>query len=130
MPTKKLVLGRRICLRALALALRLWPEGLVGELVLKQRLHFDVALVFFLLPVVIRKLVVKWEAVQVHADLITHEGRLIIASARRERPAAVLALCLVGVICSGRRTALEAEVLHVGLVGGGRHFVEQVAGVR
>src|SRR5215216_1373485 len=85
---KKLVLGRRVCLRPLALALRLRPGGLVGELVLEQRLRFDVALVLFLLPVVVRKLVVKWEAVQVHADLITHEGRLIgiIASGRRERP--------------------------------------------
>ena len=42
---KKLVLGRRVRLRALALALRLRTGGLVGELVLEQRLHFDVALV-------------------------------------------------------------------------------------
>ena len=56
---KKLVLGRRVCLRPLALALRLRPAGLVGELVLEQRLHFDVALVLFLLPVVVRELVVE-----------------------------------------------------------------------
>ena len=45
---KKLVLGSCVRLRALALALRLRTGGLVGELVLEQRLHFDVALVLFL----------------------------------------------------------------------------------
>ena len=45
---KKLVLGRRVRLIMLALALRLRHGGLVGELVLEQRLHFDVALVLFL----------------------------------------------------------------------------------
>ncbi len=43
---------------------------------------------------------------------------------------AALALCLVGIVASGRRTALEDEVLHVFIIGGGRHFFEQVAGVR
>uniref|UniRef100_N1QQL9 Uncharacterized protein n=1 Tax=Aegilops tauschii TaxID=37682 RepID=N1QQL9_AEGTA len=37
----------------------LWPGGLVGVLVLEQKLPFDVTLVLFLLPVVIRKLVVS-----------------------------------------------------------------------
>ena len=46
--TKKLVFSRRVCLRALALALRLRTGGLVGELILEQRLHFDVSLVLFL----------------------------------------------------------------------------------
>ena len=75
---------------------------------------------------------VEGEAVQVDADLITHEGRLIgiITSGRRERPAAVLALRLLKIIASARRTTLEDEVLHVVLVDGGRHFLEQVAGVR
>ena len=59
---RKLVLGRRACLCPLALALRLRPGGLVGELVLEQRLNFDVALVLFPLPVVVQKLVVEWEA--------------------------------------------------------------------
>ena len=45
---KKLVLGSCVRLRALALALRLRTDGLVGELILEQRLHFDVALVLFL----------------------------------------------------------------------------------
>ena len=45
---KKLVLGRRVCLRPLALALRLRTGGLVGELVIEQGLHFDVAVVLFL----------------------------------------------------------------------------------
>ena len=45
---KKLVFGRRVRLRTLALALGLRTGGLVGELVLEQRLDFDVALVLFL----------------------------------------------------------------------------------
>ena len=45
---KKLVLDSCVRLRALALALRLRTGGLVGELILEQRLHFDVALVLFL----------------------------------------------------------------------------------
>ena len=36
---KKLVRGRRVCLRALALVLQLRTGGLVGELVLEQGLH-------------------------------------------------------------------------------------------
>ena len=46
--TKKFVLDSCVRLRALALALQLRTGGLVRELVLEQRLHFDVALVLFL----------------------------------------------------------------------------------
>ena len=134
---KKLVLGRRVFLPALALALRLRTSGLVGELVLELGLHFDVTLILFLLHLVLRELVVEWEAVQVQADLIMHEGHLIlIKGGRRERPSTVLALCLFGIVAgprgtaSGRRTTLEDDVLHVVVVAGGRHSVEQVACTR
>ena len=39
-------------------------------------------------------------------------------------------MCLVRIVASSQRTALKDEVLHVVLVDGGRHFLEQVAGVR
>ena len=45
---KKIVLGRHARLRAPALARRLRSGGLVGELILEQRLHSDVSLVLFL----------------------------------------------------------------------------------
>ena len=51
---KKLVLGRRVRLIMLALALGLRTGGLVGELFLEQRLPFNVQLVLFLEVVVLR----------------------------------------------------------------------------
>src|SRR4051812_34967447 len=97
--TKEFVLGHRVCLGPLALALRLLPDSMVGEQILKQKLPFDVQVILFLLSVVIRKLVVEQEAVQVEAYLIVHEDDLIlIKGGRCERPSAVLALCLVGIV--------------------------------
>lgn len=63
--TKELVLCRRVCLRPLALALRLHPDNsLVGELLLEQRLPVNVNVILLLVKVVVlRELMVERGAI-------------------------------------------------------------------